>query len=390
MQHIELLETKQQKKVSNYFKEFEIRTVKPRDIEEIKSFFIKAYGKDTVFQDERFLKWFFNSEQNKNHFINNCIVCLNNAGQIISYYGGLKHILQIHHEKIPIIWGVNAFTLKEWRGKGINSKMVEMFLRNEINGVIGFSRKTALFYKELGFNIFNYNRFSRFIYILDDFKTQKVIAYIGENVQKYKKITKTLFNSTVQADYPNVIKIDKNNIELYNLCFDVDIAVTTDRNKQFLKWRFIKNPFINYDVYGFVKNNIISAYIALRKDTLSPLNYLVYRIIDLFGAPEHIHHVLNVIKTKAAFENCIYIDFSKIGSLYTRQMISADFFELEEDDVSILPQVSSPVCYRPNNEYIGLKSLKHQQKINLLTSDSIYFTRMDSDRDRLANISQVR
>lgn len=380
---------KQQADPSDYFKKLEMRKVKPQDIGELKSFFIKAYGKDTIFQDKQFLDWYFNTGQNENHFMNNCIVCLNDDGQIVSHYGGLNYTLRIHDEKIPIIWGVNAFTLEDWRGKGINSKIVEMFLENEINGVIGFTRKTASFYKERGYNIFNYKRFSRYIYILDDVKTQNVINYIGQDVQKYREIAKKKYGSKVQSSYPNVIKIEKSNIEDYTLCLDVDIVATTYRDKQFLNWRFIQNPFIDYDVYGFTENNTISAYIVLRKEILSPLNYSVYRIIDLFGVPDHIPHLLNFIQTKAAFENYIYIDFSKMGNLYTQELLSADFFQLEEDNVAILPQVCSPVYYRPNCEYLGLQSLKHQQKINLLTSDNIYFTRMDSDRDRLANISQI-
>jgi hypothetical protein len=297
--------------------------------------------------------------------------------------------LLLHDEKIPIIWGVNAFTLEDWRGKGINSKILEMFLENEINGVIGFPPKAASFYKERGYNIFNYKRFSRYIYILDDDKIQNVINYIKQDVQKYKELAKKTYISKAQLSSPNVIKIEKSNIDDYTLCLDVDIAATTYRDKQFLNRRFIQNPFIDYDVYGFTENNTISAYIALRKEILSPLNYSVYRIIDLFGVLDNIHYLLNFIKTKAAFENYIYIDFSKIGPLYTRELLSADFFQLEEDNVAILPQVTSPIYYRPNSDYIVLQSLKHQQKINLLTSDNIYFTRMDSDRDRLANISQI-
>ena len=382
-------QTKQQTEASDYFKKFEIRKVKPQDIGELKSFFIKVYGKDTIFQDKQFLEWFFNPEQNENHFMDNCLICLNDNGKIVSFYGGLKCTLQIHDEKKPIVWGLNSFTLEDWRGKGITSKMVEMFLENEINGIIGFSREGASFYKKIGYNIFNYKRFSRYIYILDDVKTQNMINYIKQDIQKYQGIAKKTYNSKVQLSYQNVIKIDKSNIEDYNLCLDVGIAATTYRDKQFLNWRFIQNPFIDYDVYGFTENNTICTYIALRKEILSPLNYPVYRIIDLFGVSDHIPHLLNFIQTKAAFENYIYIDFSKIGNLYTRELLTAGFFQLEEDDVAILPQVSSPVCYRPNNEYLGLKSLKHQQKINLLTSDNIYFTRMDCDRDRLANISQI-
>jgi GNAT superfamily N-acetyltransferase len=73
-----------------------------------------------------------------------------------------------------MIWGVSAYTLEEYRGKGVNSKIIEFITNNfEVNGVIGFTSQTSLFYQKLGYNIFNFEKFSRHILVLKLKKQKK-------------------------------------------------------------------------------------------------------------------------------------------------------------------------------------------------------------------------
>ena len=52
---------------------------------------------------------------------------------------------------------------------------------NEINGVIGFTSQIALFYQKIGYNIFNFERFTRHILILETEKTLEICNYIKQN-----------------------------------------------------------------------------------------------------------------------------------------------------------------------------------------------------------------
>jgi len=73
-----------------------------------------------------------------------------------------------------------------------------------------------------------------------------------------------------------------------------------------------------------------------------------------------------------------------------KQLNGFGFIQLEEEDCCILPQITAPIGDRENYEYIGLYSNDLKAEINDLTIENVYFTRMDSDRDRLANISQIK
>ena len=117
-----------------------IRKVKISDLENLTKFFIKAYGKDTVFQNEDFLNYYFAAEHHgRERFTSNLVGVLDH-GEIVAHYGGLDYNLNIGGNKYNLIWGVNAYTLPEYRGLGINSEIVKYIKNNsEINGVIGFS-----------------------------------------------------------------------------------------------------------------------------------------------------------------------------------------------------------------------------------------------------------
>ena len=141
-----------------------IRTVQKLDLEKLKDFFIKAYGESTVFQNEQFLLYYFKNQDIGIDPLNYSLVGVTMNGEIVSHYGGLHYKLKLKNKIISVIWGVNAFTLPEWRGKGINSKIVKyIHENNEANAIIGMPFEAPLFYKKFGYNIFNKETLNRFV-----------------------------------------------------------------------------------------------------------------------------------------------------------------------------------------------------------------------------------
>lgn len=292
-----------------------------------------------------------------------------------------------------MIWGVSAYTFPEWRGKGFNSKIIDFIIQhNDINGVIGFTRETASFYQKLGYNIFYFNRFTRYILVLNYNKTLEVITFIKQNCDRFKELAQMQTKEKINADLGKVVELTKENIINYELNIDEDLTriTTTYRTKEFITWRFFENPYIKYRIYGYIKDEIILTYIALREENLEPLNYKVTRIIDLYGKTKGINTLLEKTIQESALKNHIYIDFSKFGTIYDKELASSTFIKLENEDCCILPQVTTPIENRTNGEFIGIQSKIHNKVIENLSKDNVYFTRMDSDRDRLARISQIK
>jgi hypothetical protein len=194
----------------------------------------------------------------------------------------------------------------------------------------------------------------------------------------------TYFNDDIK-----IIELTETNINQFGINFNVNVRVTTNRDLKFLKWRLFENPFIKYVVYGCIKDNSIVSYIALREENLEPYNYKVNRVIDLFGDSETIKELLNYTINQSQSKNHIYIDFSMFGSIYNNELLETGFVKLENDEVCILPQVTAPIESRPNCEFVGLQSSEMSGIINQLKKNDVYFTRIDSDRDRLSRINQI-
>ncbi len=372
--------------------EIKVRIAQVSDIESLKKFFIKAYGEMTIFQNEDFLTHYFDASLNNKSVFSNCLIGINNNEEIVSHYGGLEYNLRINHNIRSMIWGVNAYTLPEYRGKGINSKIVEFITNNfEINGVIGLTSQTSLFYEKLGYNIFNFEKFSRHILVLEYEKTIEVCNYIKQDSKYLNERIQSLGEILNDKYLCEVVELTAENIGNYNLNLDEDFPeiTTTQRTTEFLKWRFLKKPFIKYVLYGVIDKGAVVAYIALREETLSPFSYKVTRIIDLFGRTNAIKTLLNKTLKEAVSQKHIYIDFSKYGSIYEAELNSFKFINLKNDDCCILPQVTSPIENRPNGEFLGILSKHFFEDIKSLSIENVYFTRVDSDRDRLANINQI-
>jgi hypothetical protein len=366
-----------------------VRKFQEADYPKLADFFIKAYGANTVFQNIDFLKYYFASRNSQNDTA--CLVAVDeDTKQIISHYGGLFFELTLNNRVVPIVWGVNAYTLAEWRGKGINSKIVDFIHNdNEINAVIGMPFDAPFFYKKLGYHIFSKETLSRFVYLLSE-KTFEIIKAMPQDLERAKSLIKVHSKTLTETETFNTVKLDLQNIDKLDLDFGISDTATTNRSIDFLKWRLLKNPYINYNVWGVVKNNKILAYIAIREESLMPQNYKVSRIIDLFGQKKYISNLLNLAKKEAQNKDHIYLDFSVYGELYTEELLNSKFDRLDNEDYSLLPQVTSPIENRPNHEFIVIQSKKYSKELQLLHRHNTYFTRIDADRDRISRISQIK
>ncbi|OFX23720.1 MAG: hypothetical protein A2041_09605 [Bacteroidetes bacterium GWA2_31_9b] len=369
-----------------------VRRANYSDLHELIKFFIKAYGNTTIFKNEQFLEHYFYPTFSNEESIGNCLIGLNSDREIVSHYGGLNYNLKINNKIISMIWGVSAYTLPEWRGKGYNSKIIDfIFQNNEINGVIGFTEDTASFYQKTGYNLFEFERFTRYIMILDLKKTLEIVNFIQQDYSLFSKQKLYRAQPKLKIDFGEVVELTKENINRYTLNLEEDLTeiATTHRSLKFLNWRFFDNPYIKYKIFGVLLNQSIVSYIVLREEQLKPYNYKVSRIIDLYGKKEGIGRLIEKTFHESISKKHIYIDFSMFGNIYDDELVSSQFIKLENEDFSILPQVTSPIENRPNREFLGIQSKSFRKEIENLTKSSVYFTRMDSDRDRLVKISQI-
>jgi GNAT superfamily N-acetyltransferase len=373
----------------------------------LQAFFCKAYGEDTIFQNRKFLTWYFG--QNKSLADSDAIehqplsswIALNSKGEIVAHYGALISELARGNHLCSIYWGVSAFTLPEYRGSGIGRDIfLALFEEAPILGVIGFSQKTAQFYQDSGFNLFNRMRFKRHVLILSD-HFQKISQFIGAE----QKLVSILLNNFHKSEHQlceqkkltpsSIVRLTSYHLSnSYELSILDDSYLRTRKTKEYLQRRFLSCPFINYEVIAFVQNNkIITSYITLRREHLRPTEFFASRIVDIAGHNSEIADLVWFVLTQCKARNDLYIDFGIFGTRYDKLLNEMGFICLHNEEVEALPQVSDPIQRRPNNEYIGIKEIKEikgsYNQITDLTENQVLFTRADSDRDRIARLPAI-
>lgn len=369
-----------------------IKRVEREDIKKLQSFFIQIYGEDTIFQDKRFLEWFLGGIYPSTNQYLNSFIALNGESKVISHLGGLISDFKLNDKIVSCLWAVNAYTLPEYRGSGLGGSLVKLLINTcDVFGVIGFTNKTAHFYQSQNVHLFHFQRFHRYIFNRDE-RTFEVVESVGQDQQKAKELLKV--NSVNVRSFPAIgedqiktIPVDE--IENYHIGFEHKEKAVTIRDINYLKWRFFKNPYIEYKFFAYTHNKSIQAYIVTRRERLIPTDYFILRIIDMYGSESNINQILSKIILLAQEENSLLIDFSSFGSRYHDILIANGFVCLHEEDTNIFPLLTTPIESRPNNEYLGLISPKYNHEIHNLTEDDVFFTRADSDRDRLVKISQI-
>ncbi|MCX6125490.1 MAG: hypothetical protein NTV34_12195 [Proteobacteria bacterium] len=374
-------------------RDLEIREIEISDIAALSNFFKRAYGHDTAFQSPDFLKSYFSSRRIGSRSLTTSVVCIDANGDVNSHYGTIFFDALMCGISRPVSWGVNAFTLPEWRGKGINRKIVEMIqARNEINCVMGMTYETTKFYAGLGYNVFEFETHCRYAYVLDC-RTYDLIESFGQDARTAKALIPfRAQDETLNRPFHDVVRLTKANIDGFSLNLESTLTVdfTTNRTKDFIKWRLIYNPYIKYSVFAVLDGPAIVAYIALRAEQLMPTEFQAHRIVDVYGQKESVIKLLHYAIQESRAGRFIYLDFSKFGSLYDEEFLEAKFSRLDGDNYCLLPQVSSPMENRPNNEFVGIHSFPHRDAVAGLTKNNVYLTRIDGDRDRVATIQQVR
>lgn len=362
----------------------EIRQANDRDLTALSTFFGKAYGGHTAFQDVGFLRWYFHNPEKPGEI--ESIIAITSEGEVVAHYGGLPFELSLNGQNVWAVWGVNAFTLPEWRNRGLGQKLVEIMMeRYDVFGVIGFTPKTADFYETVGFNVFGKRRYDRFAYALGP-SAWEIAQMVGASADQARTLL-PLQPASASCSKHSIQTITTTDCGQYDWSQEMHGITTSRRNLPRLRYRFFDNPYIGYRCLAMAHEGRIRAALFTRQETLAPTTWRIERIVDMFGDPECMPHLLTALVQRAQNEGVSMVDAGTFGGFYDTAFAKAGFTPLKGDDAALLPQVTSPVEPRPNHEFIGIFSRKYASEMSGL--QKVHFTRADSDRDRIARLSQI-
>jgi hypothetical protein len=155
---------------------------------------------------------------------------------------------------------------------------------------------------------------------------------------------------------------------------------TTERNREYMEWRYVRAPYVEYRLLEMRLRDALHALAALRFQRTP--EGMVCRVLDLIAdahlSTEAWHAVLNAARQEGA----LFSDFMVIGTDQDRNLRGAGFLPADgQTGLEAIPHLLSPVEHRgwSNTFHIGGRLAKADESWR--RPEAVYFTKADSDRD---------
>lgn len=345
----------------------EFRRLVEEDYDGWVAFHNKAYGRGYILTDRDFLHWYLKKDNKYETLI------AIDGKTIVGTYGVLQAPLRVKDRTYKFCWFASGMVLQEYRGQGIGQTFVKMLLDNfDACGGIGFNAGVRKNYIRFGFNQFGFSTLRRYALVIRDSAYSLIEEKHRNEMMKFLQISTSIRNINCKIG-----RVQSFSEPIVSCFADMNMKAYIEREPEYMNWRYFQNP-IKYEIYSIQEK----AYIVVRHERFYPTQYFAARIIDLVGLPQYASELVKLIINKSRERHDAFIDFSVTGSYYGQMFKELDFSELTGEYYGALPQVSSPIEYRPNEEYICLGSKHFPKMFDGIEFDDLYFTRGDSDRDR--------
>ena len=339
--------------------------------EKINRFYDKAYGKKHILHNLEHVKWQF-KDNPFNKSSNFSLVVIENDKEVKSHLGFIPIELNILNGTIPAIWHVSFYTLKEFRGKKLGTKTIELSnTYGDLSMVLSGSEGTKKIYtnmngKDLGLlnrhiRILNKNNLEKYGNKKIDIKN---INICNSNVGKFNRVKNLNF------EYKKFWSVVKNRY-----------PITINRTEEYLNWRYFKHPIIDYHFMEFVVNNELKGFAVIRLEDNNK-EVKAARLLDIICEKNYdidiFNHIITYCNNKVDF-----IDFFCTGKFYEVGLENAGFIKDKENKLKI-PTVFNPIDHnrRESMNFFYSNNSKNRYEIDLNDINNWYLVKSDSDQDR--------
>lgn len=293
------------------------RDYKEGDEVQILNLFEKVFSKKITLD---FWKWRFI----ENPFGPGIIKLLFDNNLLVGHYAVIPMVVQVKNNLVKAVFSMTTMTHPDYQGQGIFSYLAGETYREA--GERGF---------EFVYGFPNKNSYHGFIKKLDweDF---------GRITFFYKELKNNFFASTGQKNDIFEIKNFDDTVDSLWERVKKNYCVIIPRTKDFLNWRFIKNPETNYKIYSIKNGEKMSGYVVLK--LYKKENEEIGHIVDILGENDSITEKLLQVSYNYFFENnikkilCWMQDSYSTGALMKKEDFARNDFDVET--------------------YFGLKTLK--------------------------------
>jgi hypothetical protein len=164
------------------------------------------------------------------------------------------------------------------------------------------------------------------------------------------------------------------------LKFRENFIFTTNRDREYLRWRYQFSPHIKYQFLEMRVDTDLKGFAVIRKQE-TPYGNIV-RVMELISLADYENDTWEAIVSYSENINALFTDFHVIGSFYNKSLQYTGFLEsTKKNGLDAFPNLFSPLSHRQWSKtcHFGGNLLKKNK--SWLNVDKIYFTKGDSDRD---------
>jgi len=358
----------------------EIKLFKPEMWQEFRDLVQISYGLNYWMLDKRYFDWWYHdSPQNWDDNYRVTVVILDN--KIVGFVNQIANSFWVKGKTYRGTWYTNGMIHPDYRGHGLGTKVYDGAKKfTKFAAVVSFNTPAGHIFNKIGFNTFNWQRMKRAIYILNQHHVRQLPCFDNNLLEKIINHFPTLkINNKVLSPLKLVPPKDEIT-HLWSTSRD-RYLVTTERNYEFLVWRYQNHPrgkylfFTNYD-----NKKMLNALVIARVESQENLKFL--RIVDIFGKTEGVEEILTNLLNWAKSEYICLIDFFCTNWPDYNAFIQNNFLILEPTHANFLPYLFNPIEMRKEyHEMIGIWA-ENPSLIKDIRYEDIYFVRGDADRDR--------
>ena len=350
----------------------EYKAIKITEItEKINRFYDKAYGKKHVLHNLKHLEWQFrdNPYYKEDGF---SLITIEDENEGKAHLGFIPTQLTILEKNVSAVWHVSFYTLEKFRDKKLGTKMIDLSnTYGNLSIVLSGSDSTKKIYSNMGGK--DLGLLNRHIRILNK-----------DNIEKYGNIKIKIKNVRIKnsgvGKFERVLKINDTYEKFWNNV-KRRFPITINRSREYLNWRYLEHPIIDYHFVEFTLNNNLQGFAVIRFEDNNK-EVKAARLVDLVCEKIHDEDMLKHIITYCN-EKVDFIDFFCTGKFYDVGLKEAGFFNNNIEEIKI-PTVFNPIDFnrRQNINFFVSNNGKKQYNIDFENINNWYLVKSDSDQDR--------
>ena len=348
-----------------------IRFIEGSDENQLKIFYAKAYGEKHILNNPTHHDWQFKNNP-FNTFSTKSVLINDSSSGIDSQLGFIPVELKLFEDYYNSAWHISFFTLEKFRGKGIGTKLIE-YGNNffDFTMVLSGSDGTKKIY--LNTNGRDFGNLNRYIGLLNK---KRIEDYLQFTIDK----NEINLSDDEKNEIQRVNKLNDDYNEFWNKV-KCRYPITVNRTKEYLHWRFLEHPLLDYHFLLLKENSSIVGFAIIRfEDNNDELK--AARLIDMIVFEKFEKILLNLV-SRYCLEKADFIDFFCTGSFYKKSFDDMNFFNNLSEKLSF-PTVFNPIDLKRRSEINFFFKNNTNKKFDGKLDDieNFYFVKSDSDQDR--------